>query len=448
MLSFLVIVGCLLCGYTGRSVVLESVTIFDSEDVSRKVVTVLRSRGLLAIASLSSGSVLHLALRLDSSESFLLDATKEICLSLDGEECQCFTGSLQTAAITIGPSCALGDNWSSTSLAAIIKTEGQGSVSSTPLLLQNLFQPPSQPVDQVTLVLPLARADVDRAKVLFYSLHSLLSGRTTVLEMLVYCPDEQVFAIRQALAREVAGLAFPVHFRSEGEVFRSPRSGWLNQVHPYAVQMAIKLAAARQVRTAYFLTLDADVVALRDFSIDHLLFSNTDSQNSLPRVVYRPETWLVHKLWWQGSAALLGLPQEELPSASTAFGVTPALLSTWGALSTLSLLRKRFIKLYNTVGDEWEGLWLRSFGRETIWTEYSLYRLALDHLHVFPHLHLTEEEAGVYLSCEEVWYAHDLPWKAEQAYGNTSCLFSLVQSSSAVDPQLIRSALLSPSKKS
>jgi hypothetical protein len=51
---------------------------------------------------------------------------------------------------------------------------------------------------------------------------------------------------------------------------------------------------------------------------------------------------------------------------------------------------------------------------------------------VFHDLHIAEGAEGRYLSCNEVWFAKDLPFQSEKAYGNSSCYFSLIQSSTGI----------------
>ena len=58
----------------------------------------------------------------------------------------------------------------------------------------------------------------------------------------------------------------------------------------------------------------------------------------------------VHPHWWKGSAVTLGLPETAFPDA--VFGVTPAVLSTIGALITTTLIRDRFEAV------DWQQVWI------------------------------------------------------------------------------------------
>ena len=101
----------------------------------------------------------------------------------------------------------------------------------------------------------------------------------------------------------------------------------------------------------------------------------------------------VHPHWWRGSAAILGLTDDDYPNA--AFGVTPAVLSTIGSVITTSLIRDVF------EDDDWQQRWLGSWSNGTWWSEYTLYRLALDIRGLFDNIHVASESETF---CNPVWY--------------------------------------------
>jgi hypothetical protein len=53
---------------------------------------------------------------------------------------------------------------------------------------------------------------------------------------------------------------------------------------------------------------------------------------------------------------------------------------------------------------------------------------------VFEDYHVREQERQVYLHCSNIWYKGELPWKHRSAFANSSCLFSVVQSTTGVSP--------------
>lgn len=76
----------------------------------------------------------------------------------------------------------------------------------------------------------------------------------------------------------------------------------------------------------------------------------------------------------------------------------------------------------------------------TVWTEYTLYRLALDSVGLFAALHIpsTSSSSLELLHCFDVWFSADLPWKAQEARAllqrsRLPCLFSVVQSTSGAN---------------
>ena len=138
----------------------------------------------------------------------------------------------------------------------------------------------------------------------------------------------------------------------------------------------------------------------------------------------------VHPHWWRGSAAILGLTEDAYPNA--AFGVTPAVLSTIGSVITTSLIRDVF------KDDDWQQRWLKSWDDGTWWSEYTLYRLALDIRGLFDKVHVA---SGSGTFCNPVWYHGDLPWDAAGAFHNENCVFSLVQSTTQLAPSLVAASI-------
>jgi hypothetical protein len=152
------------------------------------------------------------------------------------------------------------------------------------------------------------------------------------------------------------------------------------------------------------------------------------------RGYYEAEPRKVHAQWWLHSAILLGL-EESYDPMGPGYSVTPAVMSTMGALEVLALLRRLY-------GDEtYEDAWLSSFGVKLGWSEYTLYRLALDHTEIF-HVYHTVQKPLTPLHCYDVWYTAQLPWKAHDAL-RSGCLFSVVQSTvSGLQPITLRNMYL------
>jgi len=188
----------------------------------------------------------------------------------------------------------------------------------------------------------------------------------------------------------------------------------------YALAMLLKLQASRVVRTPWYLTLDADVVAVGDPWPSRLFDADG-------RAAYTPEPRHVHPHWWTGSQQWLGYDSS---GGDGGFGVTPALLHVAGVQLVLAdarqALRARGANdtavadaMLRGWGDSAQGGW---------WSEYTLYRQALDRHGLFDALHWAAP-----LECASVWFATDGPWDVEAALADPACVWSVVQSSAGRD---------------
>ena len=403
---------------------------------------------------------LHANLEVDSIS---IDAVQAgtLCLSVNGQVCHCFDEEpVGKAKLTWPERCAraVGAAQSSRSAVYHLGARVQLSASSEVVVTSGLPLSLVDPRSGLTLVLALALSDATRAaEVLLPSLarlHSSQQVETAVYEMLVLVPDRDHSAIAALFATRSDSLPFPVVIVPESTLLGF--EAFVGQYYSYAIQMSLKLLAARLVSTEYYLTLDADVLLLQPSLLTRLLVPG-------PRGVYEDEPRAVHRAWWEGSARLLGLPAP-LPLHSdthvpgSGFGVTPAVLSTYGSLVVLGLLRDRFLGAVEVGVEgadesaEWVARWLRSFASEIltpapatlVWSEYTLYRLGLESVGLFPLLHVPERPSGgpdydaktPRLHCFDVWYADQLPWPVDavRAHVNVKdgggCVFSVIQSSS------------------
>ena len=269
----------------------------------------------------------------------------------------------------------------------------------------------------LTALLTLTLDDAHRAMILVGSLRHAVRqcGGVRVRELIVVAPDSQRFALESAFSREHDPT---LRTRTVGENALFGERGVSPRWAKYAVQMAVKLLAARLVETEFYLTLDADVVVVGALAIEALLPGGD-------RGAFVAEPRSVHPHWWAGSAAVLGLDAGAFTDA--AFGVTPAVLSVAGAMATTASLATR-------LGVDWCDVWLGGWSDGAIWSEYTLYRLALDERRLFAHLHA---EPRVPTLCAAVWFAAQLPWDAAAAFDDPSCVFSLIQSTTGLPPSTV-----------
>eukprot|EP00614_Pseudopedinella_elastica_P013870 CAMPEP_0172586180 /NCGR_PEP_ID=MMETSP1068-20121228/5553_1 /TAXON_ID=35684 /ORGANISM="Pseudopedinella elastica, Strain CCMP716" /LENGTH=559 /DNA_ID=CAMNT_0013380887 /DNA_START=211 /DNA_END=1886 /DNA_ORIENTATION=+ len=228
-------------------------------------------------------------------------------------------------------------------------------------------------------------------------------GGCWVEELLVVAPDREARALRTAFPSRGEGTALAAKV---GQVAVVPESsllppGFFNQtphgsreMDTYALAMLLKLLAARLVRGEYYLTLDADLVATKPRLGPTDLFAGTPAFFDSPapdapksraapsapapraaprnkRAAFAAEPQGVHPHWWEGSAAALRFPEwarsaggggagSEVayyaPDPAARFGVTPAVVSTPGAMLVLARLAevksraRRGVKAGHTAG--------------------------------------------------------------------------------------------------
>jgi hypothetical protein len=270
--------------------------------------------------------------------------------------------------------------------------------------------------NKITLILPLHLDDTTRSIILIESLKFITSS--AIQEFILVVPDSQFVIIDSLLRNLLAELVFPSIIVCESILFLNVLPN--DDIFSYALQMAIKLLVAKYISTTYFLTLDADLILLRPLYVSQLLIDSSTSNNNnsihTKRAIFEFESRLkYHPDWWKGSEVILGLDDNLISGSnggglSQGFGVTPAVLSTFGSLLTLNRIRISYrlkhmlgnqnddkdnniningddaININNNVvlnDAEIELLWLEGFGKDgQKWSEYTLYRLTLDYYQV------------------------------------------------------------------
>eukprot|EP01034_Spumella_vulgaris_P027068 gene27068-33738_t len=284
-----------------------------------------------------------------------------------------------------------------------------------------------------------------------------------------------------------AACNFTTTVHRESVLFHRPMSE--SRAYPYALQMSVKLLVAKLIHTHFYVTLDADVILLQPFQVSDLI--QISPFDGISRAVYEKEDRAVHAHWWQGSETFLNFNTTYNTEQKDGFGVTPAILSTYGSLLVIDqiynrggehLSTKEFKKANSgsqsqsqsarhvMTGDvevnreghplplsndasfsSAESRWLDGFGRDgVLWSEYTLYRLVLEHYEVFDGLHVDQQSLSAVegrnqrrrlLHCGDVWYEAQLPWVLSQETRD-ACWFSVVQSSTGVGPGDVLKELL------
>jgi hypothetical protein len=365
-------------------------------------------------------------------------------------------------------------------------------VSSPVFLSSSSRQTASKTRDKVTLVLPLVLNDLPRAALLLSSLR--MTSAKAIAELIVLTRPLEQDVLCGALQGMVSQfeIQYPLRCLPESSLL-PPNSKYPG----YGVQMALKLLVAKLVQTDFYITLDADLLCLHPMLFTYVLaptkYWSASKTGTYKRGVYHFEEMSVHPLWWESSAGVLNISTAILQAwamkdekfgsetSNVGFGATPAVLSTFGSLLTVGEITRQLycaslqlsysqclkqfltVEMMPTISTSMEqqsmtvpgdsllsfpnfpsSLWLNEHIDKWIsllgyppqgylWSEYTLYRLALAKNQVFHQLHVSEEMSShpgpqMFLHCENVWFMHQLPWNAQRAYANTSCLFSVVQS--------------------
>ena len=314
----------------------------------------------------------------------------KLCLTIDGRACKCYEDYL-TSDIVLPTECISNrSHWFALVIMPLsLDINGLFGIrtishpffvpalesSHTPDFWNQNQRPPHQlpfqnlkliEDSQITLILPVTIDDLSRCAVLFQSLQLMSEG--VIFEMLVFVPDHQQDILTIALHGFSQLLAFKLSVIAESVLFKQKLK---KSVYPYAIQMAVKLLAAKMVKTEFYMTLDADVVLLQPFNIDQILIpskiveetekienvmqsdDNVNKSNrsrndesrrnqGKRRALYdHEERYLHHPHWWIGSEAVLNV--RSVHPELQGFGVTPALLSTYASLLTVAAVEEAYI---------------------------------------------------------------------------------------------------------
>lgn len=191
--------------------------------------------------------------------------------------------------------------------------------------------------EQISLVLPLTLRDAGRALLLLETLqHWVDPSSVRTLFIVVPVVEENAYTW---LEREAT--PFAVEVVPEDSLFSvdpATRPSWLG----YAVQMAVKLLVSRLVPTRFYLTLDADCLAVRPLHAADLVGQDG-------RASFNIDLPSAHPSWWESSLKLLGIttsgnPGDGVPIGiaeghAPLLGVTPNVLSVEVAKRTIKAVR-------------------------------------------------------------------------------------------------------------
>ena len=452
------------------------------------------------------GQPIYTEMITQGSYDVVSDSITSICFTIDGRVCECFQPDAEGVLSTVlTAACVRPETEKSYWFGAIAKQEGQSvyrtEIASLPVHVARSLSAlvvQEARANLVTLVLPLTVSDFARSSILFESLRKIDYGK--VYELLLFVPDAQLETIRELMAEGLvpvlADLKFPVRLLAESILFDGVEPGTYSsmvegEALPYGVQMAVKLLAAHEVSTPFYLTLDADCVLLQQWTDDTQIMMELklngvggEQRTTLAMYDYESRVQGDHPDWWDAGDAFLRLPGREFQTqaerAHQGFSVTPALLSTYGSLLTVERILTQ-VRLHHCLSSGCNAVlqWLMSFGRSARWSEYTLYAIILDYYRIFGGLHAAQQELHARgpdwaarvakLHCFDLWYAptanlfmerrdniwlqmmfedvtfvdagtgNEVVMSAENRGGLGNCLFSVIQSHAHVPVEVVQS---------
>jgi len=286
-------------------------------------------------------------------------------------------------------------------------------------------------------VLPLTVRDVSRARLLFDSLAPRFRGLGTLW---IVSPDTDSALIESSL-REYKGrldLQVVPETRIAPELAHAPwLKGWYRQ-------QLVKLAIHEHIASPFYLTLDADVICVRELTPEDL----TPGGRAICHVVEQD----LHGDWYAASEAVLGLSPRR---RGISHNVTPAVLSREAVAELATYLSGRAQARHFASGFRGlkQRLWsLGSSSRSyrgllaasAPWTEYALYYTFLEATQRFDRYHSYSEHC-IYDIDRSVWRSERQRFAAlspdECFEGAGPPWFLVVQSNTELSPELVRQKL-------
>ena len=288
--------------------------------------------------------------------------------------------------------------------------------------------------DRIDAVLPLTAADAERAQILFRSLDRFFEPLRTCF---VVVPDRELSAVRAQIPTECTELV------AESDVIPEIRWFWAMAraraklrlvgppIHGWFVQQLVKLAVAERVETPFYVTLDADVLCVRETRYDDLVRDGRALVQTSP-----PN----HPEWNDDAERVLALPR-----SGRQYAVTPALLNreAVGALArhlerrVRPRVRQASSRMPHRVPREILASWRSYLLRSLPWTEYALYHTFLEQTGLFDRYHFLGGDDAIY--GDSIWMESQFEeWDAARTFdGDGGFCFTVVQSATRIPPDRV-----------
>ncbi len=284
-------------------------------------------------------------------------------------------------------------------------------------------------------ILPLTLRDIERAEILRASLAKYFPELGTLW---VVVPDAQVSKIEEKLARQSVKTA---NLRVVPETTIVPEFALTPTLGGWYRQQLIKLAIAEHVTSPAYLTLDADVICTRPFSVADL------APAKVPYFVIQENS---HPDWYRQSAATLGMKSIR---KGILHNVTPAVLVRDAVFEirdyferrplslTLRGLRQAVVLARASLGKKPElARWRLMLAAGFPWTEYALYYTFLEATGHIGRYHVEAEQPiyDIERSCWQKDKRNFSEWDPEACFeGEGPPWFVIVQSNTRIDPERV-----------
>lgn len=262
--------------------------------------------------------------------------------------------------------------------------------------------------NSIDCVLPLHAKDFDRFELLKLSMRKYWTVEGSIC---VVTPKDDCEA-----ASKLVSDAPQFVVRSETEILPELES---STVEGWWKQQAIKLAFHQFTDTEFYLTLDADCIAVRSIQYDDLVVAGQG--------LTQYEAIETHEDWYALSAIALDMPFPQ----GDAVAVTPFLFATENVANLCEYLEGR-------LGKHWSNVFARALGP----TEYTLYHIFASAMGQWEKHHRCKGDSlGMFGNC--IWQDGDQAnWKATDSFEDPDFLFSVLQSNTSVSVDWIQERVL------
>jgi len=242
-------------------------------------------------------------------------------------------------------------------------------------------------VDKLTLVLVTIckHTDIIRLGMLAGTLRRFVPG--TVSKLFILTSDICLRNPRIFKPFDV-DMGFPVEVLSERKLLNISCRHAGERMMAYGKQMLLKLLISYYIETRFYLTLDADILVIKNpIGLQDLIPEN--------RAIWYPNEYWQHIDWWQASFDLLGddrCRKEFENNEQRLTSVTPFVLSTEIARRTFAKISARWPRGLICYA-------LQNWGPRTStipWTEYTAYRIVACQEGLFEKYYHEEGDSNIY----------------------------------------------------